>query len=84
MYGIYTNLEALERAIQLVGGSAVLSRLTGITYQSIYNWQKGKVDIHPLNCIKIEKATNGKVKRQDLLPTYPWETITFAKKEFNT
>lgn len=28
-----------------------------------------------LNCAKIEKETNGVIKREDILPDYPWDEL---------
>lgn len=37
--------------------------------------QENKKTVSALNCMKIEKAANGEVKAEDILPDFPWETL---------
>ncbi len=69
------SLEAIQRAINIVGGSSKLAKILDVTYQTVIFWKNGKVIPNPLNCAKIEKATNGQVNRKDILPEYPWEEL---------
>jgi DNA-binding transcriptional regulator YdaS (Cro superfamily) len=73
MYGIKCDTDALKKAIEIAGGANSLSLKIGVSYQTVLNWKNGRSNIHPLNCIKIEKATEGQIKRKDILPNYPWE-----------
>lgn len=69
------NVEAIKQAIQIIGSAPKLARDLNVTYQTVIFWKNGRVAPNPLNCVKIEKATNGKVKREDILPDYPWDEL---------
>ena len=67
------SVEAIKRAIETVGSASKLARDLGVTYQTVIFWKNGRVVPNPLNCLNIEKATGGVVKREEILPNYPWE-----------
>lgn len=67
------SIDAIKRAIDIVGGNTQLSLKANISYQSIIDWKSGRKSPTPLNCIKIEKATDGAVNRREILPDFPWE-----------
>ena len=69
------NLDALKKAIDLMGGINELAESLDISCQSIMNWQSKKSSIDLVSCLKIEKITDGLVKRKDLLPHYPWKDL---------
>ena len=69
------NVEAVKKAIDVVGSASKLARDVDVTYQTVIFWKNGKVVPNPLNCAKIERITNGIVKREDILPNYPWEEL---------
>lgn len=69
------NVESILRAIEIVGGITALSLKANISYQSVIDWKSGRKTPTPTNCQKIEKATEGQVKAQDILPDYPWEEL---------
>lgn len=69
------NLECIQKAIEVVGGASALAKKIDVTYQTVIFWKNGKYMPNALNCSKIEKATEGKVKRQDILPDYPWDDL---------
>lgn len=61
------NVEAILKAIELAGGVAKLSLKVGVSYQTVLNWKNQRAIPSHLNCAKIEAATNGQVKRDDIL-----------------
>ena len=69
------NLEKLKEAIEVAGGVGSLSSKSKISYQSIIDWRAGKKSPSQVSCLKIERATEGKVKAQDILPGYPWDEL---------
>ena len=70
------NIKAIHKAIQLAGGAPKLAKLIDVTYQSVILWKNGHFSPNPLNCVKIEKAVNGGVKREEILPHYPWDEMS--------
>ena len=69
------NPEAIKKAIEEVGGAKELALKIGVTYKSVLDWNNGRTGITINNCLKIEKATEGKVKREEILPDYPWDEL---------
>ena len=61
------NVEAILRAIELVGGVAKLSLKIGVSYQTVLNWKNRRAIPSHINCAKIEAATDGLVKRDEIL-----------------
>lgn len=60
-------MQALERAVEIVGGQTALAERIGKKQPQIAMWiKRGTVD--PTACIAIEKATNGQVTRYELRP----------------
>lgn len=70
-----TNLQAIHRAIELTGGLTNFSLKVNISYQTALNWKHGRRIPSPLYCSKIEEITEGKVKKEEILPDYPWEKL---------
>ena len=75
MYGLKCNQEALKKAIEIAGGMQPLATKIEVSYQSILNWKSGRTNISPLTCMKIEEALNKAVKKEELLPDYPWNKV---------
>lgn len=66
------DIEKLQTAINILGGVSALSSKSKISYQSILDWRSGRRAPSVESCIKIEEATDGKIRRKDLLPDFPW------------
>jgi DNA-binding transcriptional regulator YdaS (Cro superfamily) len=73
MYEFKCDQEALKKAIEIAGGMQPLAKKIGVSYQAILNWKSERTKMNPIRCVKIEEATEGIVKRSDILPDYPWE-----------
>jgi DNA-binding transcriptional regulator YdaS (Cro superfamily) len=69
------NVISIEKAIEIIGGAEKLARKIEVSYQTVLNWKNGFSVPNSLNCAKIEKVTDGAVKREDILPDYPWEEL---------
>jgi len=67
------NVEAILKAIEIAGGAKELAKKVGVSYQTILSWKNERIVPSSLNCIKIEKATEGKVTRKEILPNFPWD-----------
>ena len=66
------GMEALDKAISLVGGVGKLASAIGIGQPAISNWKARGTPIDPILCVGIEKATGGQVTRRDLRPNDWW------------
>ncbi|WP_373565917.1 transcriptional regulator [Microbulbifer okhotskensis] len=62
------NLEALKRAVAIVGTKSGLAKSIGVKPPVITQWFKSKRPIPAGQCRPIEAATNGAVTRYELRP----------------
>lgn len=65
------SLRALQRAIAIVGTEAKLASKLGLG-QSGISMMKSRGYITPLRAVQIERATNGAVTREQLIPKFDW------------
>ena len=69
------NVASINKAIEIIGGAEKLARKIESSYQTVLNWKNGFAVPSVLNCVKIERATEGQVTRNDILPNYPWDDL---------
>ena len=69
------NVEEIKRAAEIVGSYNKLSLLLGVSVANVYKWRDGKSTPDPINCLKIQKLTNGLVKARDIRPDYDWDKV---------
>lgn len=69
------NTEEIKRAADIVGSYHKLSLLLGVSVVNVYKWRDGKSTPDPINCLKIQKLTNGQVKAKDIRPDYEWDKV---------
>jgi DNA-binding transcriptional regulator YdaS (Cro superfamily) len=67
-----TQIDAVRRAVHVIGSQAALARALSVTPVTVGQWLKpdDKTGRHvpPKQCVRIEKLTGGKVSRRDLRP----------------
>lgn len=61
-------LTALQRAVELCGTQAELSRRIQLDQRYLWNWLNRDLKASPEYCRAIEDATNGRVTRYQLRP----------------
>lgn len=65
---------ALDRAIAEAKGVSALASSIGVVQTAVSNWRsRGKVPAE--HCPAIERATNGKVRCEELRPDIPWAVL---------
>jgi len=69
------NIEAIQKAVEHFGTRVAFAEALNISYQTTSEWVKGRKTPSIDNCIRIERATEGKVKAKDILPDYPLEEL---------
>lgn len=72
------NQAEIKKAADMLGGRRSLAKAINISYQSVSEWINGHKTPSPENCMKIERATDGKIQAKDILQfaSYdPWATI---------
>lgn len=62
------ELEALKRAVDLVGGQSALAKKLGCKQQNVWHWLHKSKKAAPLYAPAIEKATGGAVTKEELRP----------------
>lgn len=67
------NVEAIKKAAAICGSLSKLAISIGVNYTSAFNWAHGKTVPSPLSCMKIEKATRGQVKKEEIRPDFDWK-----------
>lgn len=67
------NVEAIKKAAEVCGSLSKLAISIGVNYTSAFNWAHGKTVPSPLSCMKIEKATRGQVKKEEIRPDFDWK-----------
>ena len=67
------NNEKVRDAAEVLGSQDKLARILEVTTSAVFNWCRGKYMPSPENCLKIEKATNGKVKARDIRPDFDFD-----------
>lgn len=70
------NVEAVVEALYLFGTLTSLAKALQVNLSTVHNWINLKSAPSPQNCLKIEKATNGKVKARDIRPDYDWDKLS--------
>jgi DNA-binding transcriptional regulator YdaS (Cro superfamily) len=69
------NVDPILKAVEIIGSIRKLALKIGVSYQSVLDWKNSRRSPTPLNCLKIEKATEGKVKAEEIMPNYPWNEL---------
>ena len=60
------QIEAINKAIKLVGGKAALAKAVEVSAASVTHWSKGTNAVTPSNARKIEVITNKAVLASEL------------------
>lgn len=72
-------MEAIEKAIDIVGSRIKLARELECTPQLVGMMVNGKTAITAEHAMKIQLATNHRVMAYDLRPDLPWGAVCIAK-----
>ncbi|OSI10938.1 MULTISPECIES: transcriptional regulator [Neisseria] len=59
---------AILCAVHFIGSQAALARKLGVQRSTVNSWVKGRNKIPPDVAVRIEKLTDGAIRRQDLRP----------------
>ena len=67
--------DIIKKAVDIIGGVSRTAGILEVSGTTVYGWLWGKRKPEPINCLKIQKATKGKIKAKDILPDYEWEKV---------
>lgn len=59
----------------MVGGITTLARQIDVSVPTVHQWITGVRRVPTERAIRIEAATEGKVRAEDLRPDVPWHVI---------
>lgn len=62
------DIEHFREAVLGIKTQQEFADLVGVTQATVCRWENGETLISPLNAIKIESATGGKITKSDLRP----------------
>lgn len=63
-------MNPIKKATELVGSQAALASLLGVTPGAVSQWVTSGAPVN--RCIDIEKATDGRVRCEELRPDIDW------------
>lgn len=67
-------MDAISRAVGIMGGQAALAGAIGLKQQNVWNWLRRGGVVPPVACVDIERCTSGAVPRWHLRPK-DWHRI---------
>lgn len=69
------STEKIIDAYKQVGGQAVLAREIGAAPAFVYQWATGRRSVPAEFCPKIERATHGAIRCEELRPDIEWSVL---------
>jgi DNA-binding transcriptional regulator YdaS (Cro superfamily) len=68
-------MNAISKAIQFMGSQEQLAKAVGLSQSAVSQYVTGSKRPSAEIAIRIEKATSGSVKCEELRPDVPWHVI---------
>lgn len=68
-------MEAITKAVEILGGPAAASRALGVTPQAVSFWMSGHRTPSAETCLAIERMTRGQVKVEQVRPDIDWSPL---------
>jgi len=65
---------SIQKAIRICGGQSALARACGVTQAAVFKWSRGG-SITAQNAMRVERATGGKIRCEDLCPNEDWSVL---------
>jgi len=65
----------IDQAAAIVGSKASLALLLGVTRAAVGQWSDSGRRVPAEHCPRIEAATKGAVRCEDLRPDVPWQVL---------
>lgn len=68
----------LQSAVEIAGSQVALARLVGVGEKTVWAWIHRGTKVNEIVALKIERATKGAVRCEDLRPDVDWAFIRGA------
>ncbi len=68
----------IKKAIEHFGGEEKMAVQIGVSQPAVSKWLHSKpgTGISPANAAKVDRKTGGLVRKEELLPSFPWEVFS--------
>lgn len=63
------NIEAVQRAVELAGGTRTVASKLSVRRETVTNWCRGHRPVSPDRAIDLERLSGQQVKRSEMTPT---------------
>jgi len=74
-----SQIDALARAIDLVGSATELARFLGVTKAAVSQWRLEGRRVPAEHCPSIERLTHGIVRCESLRPDVDWAAVRMKR-----
>jgi DNA-binding transcriptional regulator YdaS (Cro superfamily) len=71
-------MDAIKKAVDLLGGAPTTATKLGVSYQLVYFWLRGERKFPVEKCPVVERLTDGAVRCEDLRPDVEWSVVRQA------
>lgn len=68
-------MDAIDRAAEVLGSQTALAELLGVSKGAVSQWKDPGRRVPAEYCPLIERATQGKVRCEELRPDVAWEVL---------
>lgn len=68
-------MDSIERAAEILGSQSALADLCGVSKGAVSQWKDADRQVPAEYCPLIERATDGKVRCEDLRPDVEWGVL---------
>lgn len=75
------GMDALKKAIDIVGGPSKMAALLGVSAQAVCFWRDEKRRLPAEHCPAIERETGGEVTCEQLRPDVDWGYLRATRCE---
>jgi len=66
------TIQAIQKASEVLGSYVLLARAVGVSRAMVHQWARGVRPVAAERCPLIERATDGKVRCEDLRHDIDW------------
>lgn len=74
-------MDAIERAAECLGSQSALADLCGVSKGAVSQWKEPGRRVPAEYCPLIERATDGKVRCEQLRPDVAWDVLRMQAGE---
>ncbi|MES1979746.1 MAG: helix-turn-helix domain-containing protein [Pseudomonadota bacterium] len=69
------KIDPVDKAAEILGSQTALAALCGVSRGAVNQWKDPKRKVPAEHCPRIERATNGQVRCEELRPDVSWDVL---------